>query len=127
MRDVKQLHPDLQKKITQLQDLCKKNDIKIGISECLRTVAEQDSLYAKGRTKPGNKVTNCKGSTYSSMHQWGVAFDFYLIMDVDGDGKTSDDAYNNASKLFDKVGKLGQSIGIQWGGYWKYHVDKPHF
>ena len=127
MRDVKQLHPDLQKKIKQLQDLCKKNGITIGISECLRTVAEQDAFYAQGRTKPGIKVTNCKGSTYSSMHQWGVAFDFYLIMDVDGDGKTGDDAYNDATGLFDKVGKLGQSIGLEWGGSWKSPVDKPHF
>ena len=127
MRDVKQLHPTLQTKIKQLKSLCEKNGIKIGISECLRTVAEQDALYAKGRTTAGSIVTNCKGSTYSSMHQWGVAFDFYLIMDVDGDGKTSDDAYNNASKLFDKVGKLGQSIGLEWGGSWKSPVDKPHF
>ena len=127
MRDIKQLHPKLQKKIAQLQELCEKNGIKIGISQCLRTTAEQDALYAKGRTAPGGIVTNAKGSTYSSMHQWGVAFDFYLIMDVDGDGKTSDDAFNNATKLFDKVGKLGQSIGLEWGGSWKSIVDKPHF
>lgn len=127
MRDVKQLHPELQKKIAQLQDICKKNGIKIGISQCLRTTAEQDALYAKGRTAEGFIVTNCKGSTYSSMHQWGVAFDFYLSMDVDGDGQTSDDAFNNASGLFDKVGKLGQSIGLEWGGSWKSVVDKPHF
>ena len=127
MRDTKQLHPYLQEKIIQLKDLCKKNDIKIGISECLRTVAEQDAFYAQGRTKPGIKVTNCKGSTYSSMHQWGVAFDFYLIMDVDGDGKTNDDSYNDATRLFAKVGKLGKSIGLEWGGSWKSPVDKPHF
>ena len=126
MRDVKQLHPELQKKIAQLQELCKKNGITIGISECLRTVAEQDALYAKGRTAPGSIVTNCKGSSYSSMHQWGVAFDFYLIMDVDGDGKTSDDAYNDKTRLFEKVGKIGQSIGLEWGGLWKT-PDKPHF
>lgn len=127
MRDVKQLHPELQKKIEQLQALCKKNGITIGISECMRTVAEQDALYAKGRDAAGSIVTNCKGSSYSSMHQWGVAFDFYLIMDVDGDGETSDDSFNNATKLFDKVGKLGQSIGLEWGGSWKSPVDKPHF
>ena len=127
MRDVKQLHPDLQKKIIQLKDLCKKNGITIGIGECLRTVAEQDALYAKGRTKPGIKVTNCKGSTYSSMHQWGVAFDFYLIMDVDGDGKTSDDTYNNATRLFNQVGAIGKKLGLEWGGSWKSPVDLPHF
>lgn len=127
MRDVNVLHPILQGKITQLLNLCKKNGITIAIGECVRTVSEQDSLYAQGRTKPGNIVTNAKGSTYSSMHQWGVAFDFYLKMDVDGDGKTEDDAYNNSTKLFNKVGELGKSIGLEWGGSWKSPVDMPHF
>ena len=127
MRDVKQLHPELQKKVEQLKTLCQQNGITIGISECVRTVAEQDALYAKGRTTGGSIVTNCKGTSYSSMHQWGVAFDFYLIMDVDGDGKTSDDAFNDATGLFEKVGKLGQSIGLEWGGSWKSIKDKPHF
>ena len=127
MRDVKQLHPRLQKKVIQLQDECKKQGIVIGIGECLRTVAEQDMLYAKGRTTRGSIVTNCKGSTYSSMHQWGVAFDFYLIMDVDGDGKTNDDAYNNATRLFNQVGAIGKKLGLEWGGSWKSPVDLPHF
>lgn len=127
MRDVTQLHPELQIKVGQLKALCEANGITIGISECLRTVAEQDALYAKGRTTGGSIVTNCKGSTYSSMHQWGVAFDFYLQVDVDGDGKTSDDAFNDSTGLFEKVGKLGQSIGLEWGGAWKSIKDKPHF
>lgn len=127
MRNVSQLHPELQKKVEQLKALCQQNGITIGISECVRTVAEQDALYAKGRTTGGSIVTNCRGTSYSSMHQWGVAFDFYIIVDVDGDGKTSDDAFNNATGLFDKVGKLGQSIGLEWGGSWKSIKDKPHF
>lgn len=127
MRDVKQLHPTLQKKIEELKTLCEKNGIKIGISECLRTVAEQDALYAKGRTAPGTVVTKCKGTSYSSMHQWGVAFDFYLVVDVDGDGDTKDDLYNDSTGLFEKVGKLGQSIGLEWGGTFKSFVDRSHF
>lgn len=127
MRDINQLHPSLIDKVYELIDLCEKNGITIGISECLRTTDEQDALYAKGRTTSGSIVTNCKGSTYSSMHQWGVAFDFYLKMDVDNDGSTSDDSYNNATGLFDKVGALGQSIGLEWGGSWTSIVDRPHF
>lgn len=127
MRDITQLHPTLQTKIDQLISECKKQGISIGIGECLRTVAEQDALYAQGRTKPGNIVTNAKGSTYSSMHIWGVAFDFYLTMDVDGDGKTSDDAFNNSTGLFNKVGKIGKSIGLEWGGDWTSIKDYPHF
>lgn len=127
MRDIKALHPDLQKKIVELKNLCKENGITIGIAECLRTKAEQDALYAKGRTKPGAKVTNAPGSSYSSMHQWGVAFDIYLDMDIDGDGKTADDAYNNAKGTFNKIGKIGQSIGLEWGGSWTSIKDLPHF
>ena len=127
MRDINQLHPSLRQKIDELVTLCGKLDIYIGIGECLRTVAEQDALYAKGRTAPGNKVTNCKGSTYSSMHQWGVAFDFYLKMDVDGDGSVADDAFNNSTGLFQKVGGIGKSIGLEWGGDWTSIKDMPHF
>ena len=127
MRVISQLHPALQVKVVQLVNACKAQGINITIGECVRTVAEQDALYAKGRTKPGSKVTNCKGSSYSSMHQWLVAFDFFLNMDIDGDGKTSDDIYNNNTKMFNKVGAIGKSLGLEWGGDWKSPVDLPHF
>ena len=112
MRNISDLHPRLQDKVYELIDLCAKHGISIGISECLRTVAEQDALYAQGRTKPGSIVTNARGSSYSSMHQWGIAFDFYLKVDVDKDGSTSDDAFNNSTGLFNQVGSLGKSIGV---------------
>lgn len=126
MKDVTQLHPTLQKKIKELKKLCADNGITIRITECLRTVSEQDALYAKGRTKPGSKVTNCQGKSYSSMHQWGVAFDYVIDQDTDKDGDVDiNDLY--CSKLMNVVGKLGQSIGLEWGGSWKSIVDKPHF
>ena len=126
MKDVTQLHPTLQKKIKELKKLCADNGITIRITECLRTVSEQDALYAKGRTKPGSKVTNCQGKSYSSMHQWGVAFDYVIDQDTDKDGDVDiRDLYN--VKLMNVVGKIGESIGLEWGGSWKSIVDKPHF
>lgn len=120
MRDTKQLHPDLQVIIEKLKLECEKQGLKIGISECLRTKQEQDNLYAKGRTDKSSKiVTNAKGSTYSSMHQWGVAFDFYR-----NDGKG---AYNTSDKFFEKVGAIGKKLGLEWGGDWKSIKDLPHF
>lgn len=118
MRNINALHPELQQKIAELRRLCEKQGLKIGIGECLRTVEEQDAFYAQGRTKPGNKVTNAKGSTYSSQHQWGIAADFYRN---DGAG-----LYNESGNFFYRVGALARSVGLGWGGDWKSPVDKPH-
>lgn len=119
MRDTTQLHPELQKKIITFLNNCYKNGYKVKITECFRTVAEQDALYAKGRTAPGSIVTNAKGTSYSSQHQWGVAFD---ICRNDGTG-----AYNDTDKWFSKVATIGKACGLGWGGDWKSPVDKPHF
>lgn len=115
MREITSLHPILQKKAALLKEECKNLGIFILFSECLRTKAEQDALYAQGRTTPGSIVTNAKGSTYSSQHQWGVAIDFYIDMDVDGDGDKKDDAFNNSTGLFERVGSIAKSIGLGWG------------
>lgn len=125
-RDITQCHPRLQAAATKLIAECTKHDIAIKIGECFRTVAEQDALYAQGRTEPGSIVTNAKGSSYSSQHQWGIAFDFYLNMDIDGDGKTSDDAFNDATNMFSKVGSIAKTLGLAWGGDWHSIIDKPH-
>ena len=119
MRNTTQLHPELQQKIVTFLKNCYKNGYKVKITECFRTVAEQDALYAKGRTASGSIVTNAKGSSYSSQHQWGVAFD---ICRNDGTG-----AYNDTDSWFKKVGTIGKACGLGWGGDWKSPVDKPHF
>ncbi len=126
MRDITAVHPRLQIKAAQLKEQCSKQGISILFGECLRTSAEQDALYAQGRTKPGNIVTNARGSTYSSQHQWGIAVDFYLNMDVDGDGAKNDDAFNDSTGLFERVGSIAQAVGLGWGGNWKSIKDLPH-
>lgn len=126
MRDITALHPRLQVLATGVKEACAAQGISIAFSECLRTKAEQDALYAQGRTTSGSIVTNAKGSTYSSQHQWGIAIDFYIDMDVDGDGEKKDDAFNNATGLFEKVGQIAKAQGLGWGGDWKSFKDRPH-
>lgn len=126
MRDFKALHPRLQALASHLREKCADEGIYILFSECIRTKEEQDALYAQGRTKAGNIVTNAKGSTYSSQHQWGIAVDFYLDMDVDGDGQKADDAFNNITGLFERVGAIAISCGLGWGGTWTSIKDRPH-
>ena len=118
-RDLTKCHPHLQKLAKELVIVCEKQGCPIGIGECFRTVQEQNRLYDQGRTKPGPVVTNAPGSTYRSMHQWGVAFDVYR---KDGKG-----AYNESGNYFQRVGAIGKSLGLEWGGDWKSIVDKLHF
>ena len=96
MRDITLCHPRLQALTAQLVDKCVGAGLPIKIGESFRSVAEQDALYAQGRTQPGSIVTNAKGSSYSSQHQWGIAADFYR---ADGKG-----AYNEAGDYFNRVG-----------------------
>lgn len=119
MKDIALCHPRLQIKAAQLIEQCYKQSLPIQIGETLRTKEEQNALYAQGRTEPGSIVTNAKGSSYSSMHQWGIAFDFFRN---DGSG-----AFNESGDFFQKVGEIGKSLGLEWGGDWKSIKDKPHF
>ena len=118
MRDITLCHPRLQRIASAWIKACATEGISVAIGETLRTVAEQDALYAQGRTKPGNKVTNARGSSYSSQHQWGIAFDFYLKMDIDGDGSTSDDAFNDSTGMFKKASELAKGLE-EIGRVWK--------
>jgi len=119
MRDITLCHPRLQLLAVQLVEESGKQGLMIKIGETLRTVAEQDALYAQGRTKPGSIVTNAPGSSYSSYHQWGTAFDIFRNH---GAG-----AYNDSGNFFTRVGAIGAALGLEWGGNWKSIVDKPHF
>lgn len=116
-RDITQLHPRLQANIAELKKMCAAKGLQLGIGECLRSVAEQDALYAQGRTTGGNIVTNAKGSSYQSQHQWGIAFDFF---------KNIKGQEYNDSAFFAEVAKLAKSLGLAWGGDWTGFVDKPH-
>lgn len=117
--DRSKLHPWLNYKLGLLLKQCAKKKIFLIITEGFRSKEYQDSLYAKGRTKPGRIVTNAKGSDYSSQHQWGIAFDIAI-----NDNRL---LYNEA--MIKKVAKIAKSkkVGLSWGGDWISPVDTPHF
>lgn len=96
-----------------------KKQIFLIITEGFRSREYQDSLYAKGRTKPGRIVTNAKGSDYSSQHQWGIAFDIAI-----NDNRL---LYNEA--VLRKVAKIAKSkkVGLSGGDDWISPIDTPHF
>jgi len=102
-------------------DLCTFNNLNVRIIVTFRSWDEQDTLYAQGRTIPGSIVTDAKGG--ESYHNFGLAFDCAPVTNglIDWD----------ATDKFNKMGILGQQVGLEWGGNWitfKINlVDTPHY
>lgn len=118
-RDASLLHPFAQLKAAELLTACSKKGLHIMITDCRRTKEEQDALYAQGRTAPGSIVTQV--SYPHSMHNWGIAFDFCRRDPVNGS------RYYNNDGFFQKVGEVGKSLGLEFGGDWDDFVDLCHF
>lgn len=115
-RDINLLHPRLRRIIPQIIAECKAQGLPVLVTQTMRTKAEQDALYAQGRTKPGNIVTNAWYP--NSAHCWGVAFDF--CRNVKGR------EYDDSDGFFARVAAIAKPYGLTWGGDWKNFVDKPH-
>lgn len=98
--------------------------VRLRFSQTLRTVAEQDALYAQGRTKAGKKVTNAKGG--QSIHNYGLAFDIVILLDKDNNG-TFETASFSVDKYWMIVVDFFKAKGWTWGGDFKSLYDAPHF
>lgn len=95
-----------------------KEGIYVQLSSGFRSFADQNALYAQGRTKPGNIVTNAKGG-YSN-HNFGLAVDYFLVSD---DGNT---ALWTVNDKWRRVAAIGKKLGFAWGGDWSSFRDYPH-
>ena len=113
---IQTLHPSARPYARALVNKAASIGIDIKVISGLRTFAEQDKLYAQGRTTPGKKVTNAKGG--QSNHNYGIAFDVGVF-----DGPK----YLPNSPKYKVVGGIGQELGLEWGGNWTTIVDQPHF
>ncbi len=123
---IAKIHPKLRSEAANILIEIQSKGIDIRITQGLRTTAEQDALYAQGRTKPGGIVTKAKGG--SSFHNYGLAVDFCLLHkdgtisfnlteDIDKDGK----------KDWLEVVEVFKKYEWTWGGDFKSILDTPHF
>ena len=97
-----------------------------------RSVAEQQELYAQGRTKPGSIVTKCDGVTNKSMHNYqpSRAVD---VVPFPIDWKDTARMTYFAGFVLGTAKQLG--IPVRWGGDWDQDTevgdetfrDFPHF
>lgn len=115
-RDLNLLHPKLRVILPKIRDAAAAQGLPVLWTDGLRTKAEQDALYAQGRTAPGQIVTNVRYP--NSMHNWGVAVDF--CRNVRGR------EYDDTDGFFARVASIAKAYGLEWGGDWKSFKDKPH-
>lgn len=120
------LHPHLRDEATSLiinANAVLKNYSHVRIVQSLRTFAEQNAIYAQGRTTPGHIVTNAKGG--QSLHNYGVAFDFCLITSAGTSWDIHKDLDKDGVADWIEVVNVFRASGWEWGGLWKF-VDDPH-
>jgi peptidoglycan L-alanyl-D-glutamate endopeptidase CwlK len=105
-----------------MADILACDGIYIRVVQGLRTAAEQDMLYAEGRTTPGPKVTNAKGG-YSN-HNFGMAVD--LVPGIRGDDPWQPN-WKAAHPDYQAMIAAGEAQGLVSGSRWKSMPDMPHF
>ena len=134
LQRIQLLHPKVRTEADQIYNQITK-ELK-GKSGCrfthtLRTFAEQNDLYAIGRTKAGKIVTNAKGGF--SYHNYGLAIDIVLMRDNNNDGigdeaiwDTKIDIDGDGKRDWMEVVNVFKQFGWTWGGNWRFS-DPPHF
>jgi hypothetical protein len=102
--------------LTKAKAWAQSKGLDVIVTEGLRSLERQKELYAQGRTKPGDIVTNAKPG--QSNHGSGRAFDVIITKN----GKEVEQ-----KSLWNELGKIGKSVGLRWGGDFKSIYDPNHF
>lgn len=116
-RKIDDLHPFVADKCRQFIELCESElGIDVLIICTYRDNDCQAALYAKGRTRPGRKVTRAPAGY--SYHNYGLAFDFAPLEN----GKID---WNDV-QAFKRCGEIAKSLGLEYGGDWWRFRDWGH-
>ncbi len=113
------INPQVANRIRLMAADLRAQGITIRATSSYRSFAEQNALYAQGRTKPGPIVTNARGG--QSLHNYGLAVD---VVPLGANGQPN---WNVPNSTWQKIGAAGKKQGLEWGGDWKSFVDRPHF
>jgi len=108
-RSIDDLVGPARRRAEEFLERCAARGLDILIYCTYRSPAEQDVLYAQGRTSPGKIVTNARGG--DSFHNHRCAFDFVPLLN----GKPE---WNNAER-YAQAGHIAESVGLEWSGRWK--------
>lgn len=113
-KEITDIHPLIKRKMDQLFAKAKaEKGYVLRMVSGFRSFVEQAIFFAQGRSTPGPIVTYARPG--ESFHNYGVAFDVV-------------DRNHGYDIDWEELGKIGESIGLEWGGRWPgKKKDNPHF
>ena len=127
-RKIEDLDPELQPKAREFVAECKEKGVDVLIYCTYRSDAEQDDLFALGRTKPGKIATKLPGGRSShnkTINKKPAAKAFDAVAQKVIDGKK--ELLWNDAHSWEVMSSVAANIGLKWGGNYKTFKDKPHF
>ena len=113
-----EVYPGLADKVRKMAQMLETEGIDIRVTQSLRLWAEQEALYAEGRTTPGQIVTNAQPGY--SWHQFGLAVDVAPLTPQGPD-------WNIGHPVWARIVAVGTSLGLDSGAGWRSFPDWPHF
>jgi peptidoglycan L-alanyl-D-glutamate endopeptidase CwlK len=135
LQRIELIHPKLRDEVREMYDeICDRltGNAMARFTYTLRTFAEQNELYSRGRTKSGKIVTYARGG--QSYHNFGMAIDFCLLVDKNNDWvfeevswDTKRDFDGDSNPEWREVVEVFKMYGWKWGGDFKSFKDYPHF
>ena len=138
-RAIKDLHPHVMVLANAFLNECAHDPwllaqgVNLIVTCTYRDFSAQEALYAQGRTEAGRKVTNARAG--QSWHNFGCAIDVLPLRHgkpvwgtrgngIDND--PTDDAIDDL-ELWQRIGKIGESHGLEWAGRWTGFREFAHF
>lgn len=119
IRNMGKVHPAVKDKTILIIRKAYDEGINVQMSSGFRSFHRQRELFNQGRYgNPGNIVTHAEPG--QSVHNYGLAIDYFLTT---WDGSTATWTVNDD---WNRVAKLGKSLGFTWGGDWTSFKDYPH-
>ena len=112
--------PALSAKIHSLALMLDDEQIIFRVTQGLRSWADQNALYAQGRTTPGIIVTDAPAGF--SWHEYGLAVD---VVPMDQEPPQPD--WNITHPQWQRLIAVGESLGLFSGSEFCYIKDNPHF
>lgn len=129
LRDKSLLYPPFAEQLRYFESLLAAAKLPFYLYVGLGTFEDQDELYAQGRTKPAQIVTNARDG--DSLHNYGLAADYVLDGQVEKPGiqwswNIKSDVNADGRNDWLQMAEIAVSCGLEAGYFWKRFPEAPH-